>query len=215
MYTLSTSGVEIELIFALRAVVFEIRADFQNSHIWAWNLANSQSSRRCTYTLFLPQGIEIELIFALRAAIYEIQADFQNCHTFGHETCPLAKVSKVAHILSFYPRGSKLILFSLYGQRFLRYGWFSNLQDLGMILGHRPKFQKLHMYSLPAPRGRNWAYFWSMGSGSRDTGRFSKLPYLGMKLNGHWPQFQKLHIYSISTSGDRNWGYFRYTGHVS
>ena len=32
---ISTPRVEIELIFALRAVVPEIRADFQNCHIWA------------------------------------------------------------------------------------------------------------------------------------------------------------------------------------
>ena len=36
--------------------------------------------------------------------------------------------------------------------------------------------------------------FRSTGSGFRDTGPFSKLPYLGMKL-GHWPKFQKLHKY--------------------
>ena len=41
---------------------------------------------------------------------------------FGHETWPLAKVPEVAHTLSFYPKGSKLSLFLLYGQRFLRYG---------------------------------------------------------------------------------------------
>ena len=35
-------------------------------------------------------------------------------------------------------------------------------------------------------------------SGFRDTGRFSKLPYLGMKLD-HWPKCQKLHIYLLST----------------
>ena len=43
--------VEIELIFALRAPASKIRDDFQNCHIWAWNLAVGQS---CTYTLFLP-----------------------------------------------------------------------------------------------------------------------------------------------------------------
>ncbi len=30
---------------------------------------------------------------------------------FGHETWPLAKVPAVAHIASFYPKGSKLSLF--------------------------------------------------------------------------------------------------------
>ena len=37
IYSLSTpEGVEIELIFALRTVVSEILAYFQNCHIWAW-----------------------------------------------------------------------------------------------------------------------------------------------------------------------------------
>ena len=72
-------GVEIELIFALWAAVSEI----QNCHIWAWNLAFGQSSRSCTYTLFLPQGGEIDLIFTLRAAVSEIWADFQNCHIWA------------------------------------------------------------------------------------------------------------------------------------
>ena len=35
---------------------------------------------------------------------------------------------------------------------------------------------------------------------SLNTGRFSKLPYLGMKLC-HWPKCQKLHIYPLSTPG--------------
>ncbi len=66
-----------------------------------------------------------------------------------------------------------------------------------MKLGHWPKFQQLHRYSLSTPDGRNWAYFRSTGSGFWDTGRFSKLPYLGMKL-GHRPKFQKLHIFPLS-----------------
>ena len=76
-------------------------------------------------------------------------------------------------------------------------------------LGHWPKFQKLHIYSLSTPGGWNWAYFCSTGSGFWDTGQFSKLPYLGMKF-GHWPKFQKLHIYSLSIPGGRNWAYFHY-----
>ena len=51
-----------------------------------------------------------------------------------------------------------------------------------------------------------------MGSGFRDIGRYSKLPYLGMQL-GHWPKCQKLHIlYSLSTLGGQNWPYFFSTG---
>ncbi len=35
MYLCLPQGVEIKLIFVLRAAVSEIRADFQNCHIWA------------------------------------------------------------------------------------------------------------------------------------------------------------------------------------
>ncbi len=74
-------------------------------------------------------------------------------------------------------------------------------------LGKWPKFQKLHIYPLSTPGGRNWGYFCSKGSGFQDTGPFSKLPHLGMKL-GKWPKFHKLHIYSLSTPGGRNGAYF-------
>ncbi len=96
----------------------------------------------------------MELIFALRAAVSEIQANFKIA-IFGHETWRFAKIPKVAHILSFYPWGSKLSLFSLYGQRFPRYRPISKLPYLGMKLGHWPKFPKLHIYSLSTPGGRN------------------------------------------------------------
>ena len=46
-----------------------------------------------------------------------------------------------------------------------------------------------------------------MCNGFRDTGRFSKLPYLGMKLS-HWPKFQKMHIYTLSTPWGRNWAFY-------
>ncbi len=60
-----------------------------------------------------------------------------------------------------------------------------------------PKFQKLWIYSLSTLWSRNWAHFCSTYSGFWDTGRFSKLPYLGMKLV-HWPRLQKLHTYSLN-----------------
>ncbi len=72
----STPGVEMELIFALRATVKDTRADFQNFHIWACNLAIGQTFTSCVYTLLQPQGTEIELISALRGAVSEIWADF-------------------------------------------------------------------------------------------------------------------------------------------
>ncbi len=83
------------------------------------------------YPLSTP-WVEIEVIFTLRGAVSEISADFQIA-IFGHETCPLAKFPEVAHIPSFYPRWSKLSLFSLYGQRFPKY---DPIFKIAMPFGH-------------------------------------------------------------------------------
>ena len=53
--------------------------------------------------------------------------------------------------------------------------------------------------------------FHSTGSSFRDTGQFSKLLYLGIKL-GNQAKFQKLHTYPLSTLEGQNWAYFRSTG---
>ncbi len=111
----------VEVIFTLHTVVFEIQADFQNCHIWAWiNLAIGQSYRSCTYTLFLLHMVEIELIFALCAAVSEIQAEFQNCQIWASNL--VVGQSSISCTYTFFlPLGSQWRLFSLYGQRFLRY----------------------------------------------------------------------------------------------
>ena len=80
------------------------------------NLDMGQSSNICTYTVLnLSWYVEIQHSFTLWTAV---SADIQNCH-LGHET-PLANPPDVAHVPSFYPRGLKLSLFSLYMQRFPR-----------------------------------------------------------------------------------------------
>ena len=75
----------------------------------------------------------------------------------------------------------------------------------------RPKFLCVSFYNKPFlsywPIFGKEAYFYPIGSGFGDTSRFSKLPYLNMKLS-KWPKFQKLHIYTLSTQRGRNWAYF-------
>ncbi len=115
---------------------------------------------------------------------------------FGHETWRLAKVPEVAHVLSFYPKWSKLRLFSLYVRGFRDTDRFLKLPYLDVQFGNWPKFQKLHIYSLSTPRGRNWAYFRSTASGFRDTGPIWKLPYLALKL-GSWSTFLSPKFHSI------------------
>ncbi len=61
-------------------------------------------------------------------------------------------------------------------------------------------------YSLSNPWVKIELSFTLAAAGFWETGRFSKLPYLGMKL-GHWPKCHKLRIYSLSTPGGQNWAY--------
>ena len=110
--------VEIKLIFALRAAVFEIRTNFQNFHyIWAWNLEFEERSQSCICTLFLPQGVKLFLLYGQPFSRYGLI--FKSA-IFGHEIWHLKKVLEAAYGPSFYPRVSKLSSFSLYGQPFSR-----------------------------------------------------------------------------------------------
>ena len=133
-----------------------------------WSLAKVHE---VTHNLFLPQGIKIELIFAhgqqfpryrqiFKIAIFGHETLLLAKYTrvahilqiliyfkiaiFGHKTWSLTKDPEVAHILSFYPRGSKFSIFSLYGKQFPRYGGgggggILKITILGMKLGHWPK----------------------------------------------------------------------------
>ncbi len=96
------------------------------------------------------------------------------------------------------------------GNDFWDTGRFSKLPYSGMKLDHWPKCQRLHIYSLSTPRGRNWAYFSSTGSGFEIQADFQNF---SLKLAiGHRPKLQKLHIYPVSTPGGQNLAYFRSTG---
>ncbi len=164
-----------------------------------------KSSRSCIWTLFLflPKGVEMELIFTLWAAVSKIRADFQNYHIWAWNL-EFEKSARSFIWTLLYPRGSKLSSFSLYGQRFLRYGLIYKIVIFGHETWPLAKIPEVaHTVYLVVsfyPRGRNGGYFRSRSSGFRDMGRFTKLPYLGMKF-GHWPKCQKLAIYLLSTLG--------------
>ncbi len=138
-------GIKIELIFTLRAAVSKILAHFQNCHIWAWKFAIGQSSRICTYTLFLPQGSKLSL-FSLYRLRFPRYGPLFKIATFGHENLAIGKiVPEVAHVLSLYPRGSKLSLFHSTmstGSSFWDTGWFSKLPfwAWNLAIGRVPKF---------------------------------------------------------------------------
>ncbi len=86
------------------------------------------------YSLSTPMGPELNLFalykywFPRYVRFSTLPWQFLRCRQifkiaiFGHEIWSLKKNPKAAHTLSFYPKGSKLSLFSLYGQRFPKYG---------------------------------------------------------------------------------------------
>ncbi len=82
-------------------------------------------------------GIEIELICALPCVYgqpFSRYGSFFKISIFGHEIRNLKKGPKVAYVLSFYPRGSKLSLLLLYVQPFSRYGLIFKISTLNF--GH-------------------------------------------------------------------------------
>ncbi len=95
---------------------------------------------------------------------FQDTVQFSNLPYLGMElgkSREVAKVPEVAHILSFYPRGLKLRLFSLYGQWFLRYGpifkiaifmhetWqVAKVPEVSHILSFYPIEPKLSLFSL-------------------------------------------------------------------
>ncbi len=98
---------------------------FKTCHIWAWNLTTGQSSRSCTYTLFLCQGVEIELIFALWSVVSQIRGNFLNCHMdmkLGH----WANCQKM-HITYFLSQEVKIeLIFGLWAAVSKTQGDFQN-----------------------------------------------------------------------------------------
>ena len=135
----STPWVEIELIFTLRAAVSDIGANFQNCHIWAWNLAIGQSARGCTYTLFLPQGGEIELIFTLRV-------DFQNCHIWAWNLAIIQQLH-ISFLININPPPPQISLrFTLRPA----FPWYWEFSILHYPIGHNAK--KISIWNFKIPR---------------------------------------------------------------
>ena len=75
--------------------------------------------------------------------------------------------------------------------------------------GHGPRFQKLHIHSLSTRWCQNWAYFRSIGCTFWDSGSFSQLPYLGMKLGKYQSSRSCTCILFLARGGvGWNLGYF-------
>ena len=114
-------GVKLKLIVALWTAIFEIRANFQTLHIWAWNLDFEDGSQSCIiYVLsFYPRESKL-ILFSLYGHPFSRYRVIFKISIFGHEIWNSKKGPKVAYVFSFYRRRSKLSLYLLYWQPFSR-----------------------------------------------------------------------------------------------
>ncbi len=135
------------------AAVSEMRADFQRCY-----LATGQSSRNCTHT-----GRFSKLPYLDRKLGH--WPKFQKLQIYSHST-----------------QWVKIELIFAQGQRFPRYGSFFKIAIFGHSSWPLAKVPQVARILFFYPKGSNWAYFCSTGSFFRGKGRFSKLPYLVMKL---------------------------------
>ena len=123
------------------------------------------------YSLFLPQGFEIKLIFALRASIFEIRANFQNFRIWAWNL--EYKGPKVAYVLSFHPKKSRLSLFLLYGQSFLRYGPIFKIPLFGHEIWNLKKGPKVAYVLSFYPKGAEIKLIFALRSRFRDRASLS------------------------------------------
>ena len=115
-------GLEIELIFAPHAAVFEIQANFQNS-IFGHKIWNLKTGPKVAYVLLSTPGVEIKLIFALWTAVFDISVNFQNCLIWAWK---LESEDRSQNCICnlFIPHGIKIKLIFLCGDRFRDTGRF-------------------------------------------------------------------------------------------
>ena len=182
------------------------------------------------HTLSQPQGSDLScLIFPLCAAFSKLWVDFQNYHICAWNLATGQSSRSCTYTLCQLQGVEMELVFTLWAV-------VSEIQTnfkitiLGMKHGHRPKFQKLHTYSLSTPDGgRNWAYFYSMSSGFQDMGRFQNCHIWAWILVIGQSSRRCTYVYTLfppqgggKGGGGQNWVYFwsmgssfRHTGRVS
>ncbi len=128
-------------------------------------LGHLQQFQKLDINSFYPRGSKLSCFSLYRQPFLRYGPIFKIA-MFGNETWQVAKVPEVAHIPSFYPKGSKLFL--LYGQRFPRYRPIFMIAIFGhetlqvakvlehvesaRIISFWPKGKKLSLFSLYGQR---------------------------------------------------------------
>ncbi len=132
IHSVSTPGVKIGLMFfcILWAAVSEIWADFQNCHIWAWDLPWTKFQKLHIHAI--PQ--RVSLISLYTGSGFQDMGRFSKLSYLGMKfDWPLVKYPEVARQFYFYPTGSKLRLLSFFGRFPQVYGPIFKIDIFGYI----------------------------------------------------------------------------------
>ncbi len=118
--------------------------------------------------------------------VFEIQAYSQNCHIWAWNL-PIGQSSRSWRSTPFLSQGVEIELIFASRAAVPRYGSIFTLAIFGHETCPLVKVPEV-AYILPFyPRESKLSLFLLYGHSVRDTGRFSKLPYLSMTLC-HWPK---------------------------
>ncbi len=105
-------GIEIEPIFALRAVVSEVWANFQNCHIWEWNLAIF--SKLPYLGMKLGKWPKFQKLHPLSTPGGQIWGYFHSTGSGFPDTGRFSKLPYLGMKLGHWPKFRKLHIYSLY-----------------------------------------------------------------------------------------------------
>ncbi len=179
------------------------------------NLAIGQSSRSCTYTLFLPQGGRNWAYFCSKGSGFRDTSHFSKLPDLGMKLGKWPKFQTL-HIYSLSTSGVKIDLIFIFliftGSVFQYTSPVSKLPYLGMKHDKWPKFQtKLFICSLSTLGGQNRAYFCSTGSSFQDNlakpeNRFALTP--PAPTDPVLPNFNHVRICCSGWPGRHSFGFY-------
>ena len=149
MLSLYLQGVEIELIFAVRAAVSEIQANFQICRI-GHKLGKWPKFQKLHIHSLSTPGSRNWAYFCSTGSGFHDTGQFSKLPCLPYLA---SGQSSRSCIYAFYPGSRNWDYFHFKGVGFWDTGRFAKLPYLGIKLGKWPKFHKLHIHYLSTPGG--------------------------------------------------------------
>ncbi len=160
-------------------------------------------------------------IFALQAVVLGIWTDFQTCHIRAWNLTIGQSARSCTYIL-FLPQGSKVSLFSLYGQWFPRYGpifkiaifghetWpLAKVPELADTLPLYPRGSKLSLFLLYGQRFPRYGPVFKIAIFGHETWPLAKVPHVA-HIPSFYPGGSKINlIFALRAIAFETWADFQ------